>query len=281
MTTLRTISFQTAYWITSVFFALCAMLLVILPTRRPMMVWIRLYTQTMLIWLRLLAGIRIKFEGRENIPSGPLIIAAKHQSWGDGIAMFSQFFDLAFVTGDHLERMPLLGTILRKMGAIVVDNCGGAYARAKLVDEELSIARRQNRRILIYPEGHLSRVGMHHRYRKGVFHMYKAYDKPVVPVATNLGLFWPQQSWRLTPGTATVSFLDPIAPGLDKAAFMKTLETRIEDASLALLPAAFPIPENRLQQAQEDESHAGEAASAQSTTPLPSNPRALRETEVR
>ncbi|MEL6791050.1 MAG: lysophospholipid acyltransferase family protein [Pseudomonadota bacterium] len=251
MTLLRNIAFQTAYWITSVFFALFAMPLVILPTRRPMMIWIRLYTQMMLVWLRVLAGVRITFQGRENIPGGPLIIAAKHQSWGDGIAMFSQFFDLAFVTGDHLERMPLLGTILRKMGAIVVDNCGGAYARAKLVDEELAGARAKNRRILIYPEGHLSRVGMHHRYRKGVFHMYKAYEKPVIPVATNLGLFWPQQSWRLTPGMATVSFLEPIAPGLDKAAFMKTLQARIEAASLALLPDDFPVPEDRLQHTDE------------------------------
>lgn len=242
----RTIGFQLAYWITSILFAILAMALVILPSRKPMMSWIRLYTRIMCFWMRTIAGVRLAYRGRENIPDGPCIIAAKHQSWGDGFAMFSQFSDLAFVTGDHLERMPLLGTILRKMGAIVVDNCGGAYARAKLVDNDLKIARSQGRRILIYPEGHLSQVGMHHRYRKGVYHMYTAYKKPVVPVATNLGLFWPEQSWALNPGTAVIEFLEPIGPGLDKKTFMALLEDRIETASLNLLPDDFAVPENRL-----------------------------------
>ena len=143
--------------------------------------------------------------------------------------------DLAFVTGDHFEKFPLIGGILRKMGAIVVDNCGGAYARAKLVDTELKRAADDGRRVLIYPEGHLSPVGKRHRYRKGVFHMYENYQNPAVPVATNLGLFWPQQDWRMRPGVAVLEFLPPIEPGLDKQAFMTLLEDRIETRSLELL----------------------------------------------
>jgi len=244
---IRNIAFQAAYWLTSIVFAILAMPLVALPNRKPMMGWIGLYTKTMVFWMRMLAGIKIVFRGVENIPEGSCVIAAKHQSWGDGIAMFSQFSDLAFVTGDHLEKMPLLGAILRKMGAIVVDNCGGAYARARLVDTELKKARDAGRRILIYPEGHLSEVGRHHRYRKGVYHMYTAYDKPVVPVATNLGLFWPQQTWKLTPGEAVIAFLDPIAPGMGKAEFMAHLQDTIESASIDLLPDDFPLPDERLQ----------------------------------
>ena len=149
--------------------------------------------------------------------------------------MYSQFTDLAFVTGNHLEKFPLVGGILRKLGAIVVDNCGGAFARAKLVDEELHKAKELERRILIYPEGHLAPVGQHYRYKKGVFHMYQAYGCPAVPVATNLGLRWPQQSWRLTPGEAVIEFLDPIPPGLDKETFMQRLQSVIEAQSIALL----------------------------------------------
>ena len=139
------------------------------------MFWIRGYTKTMLFWMRWITGVRIIVRGREKVPVGPCIIAAKHQSWGDGFAMFSQFHDLAFVTGDHLEKFPLVGGVLRKMGAIVVDNCGGAFARARLVDDELNKAKALNRRILIYPEGHLSPVGQQHRYKKGVYHMYQSY----------------------------------------------------------------------------------------------------------
>ena len=199
------------------------------------MVWILTYTRTMYLWMNIFAGIKIEVRGRDRLPEGPCIIAAKHQSWGDGFVMFSQFFDLAFVTGDHLEKIPLIGGILKKMGAIVVDNCGGAVARARLVDTDLKKAQSENRKILIYPEGHLSPVGQRHRYRKGVYHMYNGYDCPAVPVATNLGLRWPQQSWQLRPGVAVIEFLDPIPPGLEKEEFMKRLEDAIETRSIELL----------------------------------------------
>ena len=235
MNLLRNILFQIAYWLTSAFYVLTALPLMLLPSRRPIMFWILIYTKTMLFWMHWIAGVRLIVRGRENIPAGPCIIAAKHQSWGDGFAVFSQFYDLAFVTGDHLENFPLVGGILRKMGAIVVDNCGGAFARARLVDEELTKAKSLGRRILIYPEGHLSPVGQQYRYKKGVYHMYQAYGCAALPVATNLGLRWPQQSWRLTPGDAVIEFLAPIEPGLNKETFMHRLEAVIEARSIELL----------------------------------------------
>lgn len=232
---LRNGIFQAAYWLTSIFFGLTATPLLLLPSRTPLMLWILAYTRVMCFWLQFIAGVKISVRGKEKLPDTPCIIAAKHQSWGDGIVMFSQLRDLAFVTGDHLEKFPLLGGILKKMGAIVVNNCGGAYARARLLDKDLIKAKADNRRILIYPEGHLSPVGQQYRYKKGVYHIYSAYDCPVTPVATNLGLRWPQQSWKLTPGEAIIEFLDPIPPGLDKQTFMSRLERAIEDRSLALL----------------------------------------------
>ena len=237
---IRSILFQAAYWATSIFYVIGALPLLAIPSRKPLMFWILGYTRTMCLWMRIIAGIKITVRGRAHIPEGPCIIAAKHQSWGDGFVVFSQFHDLAFVTGDHLEKLPLVGGLLRKMGAIVVDNCGGAYARARLVDTELKIAQSQNRRILIYPEGHLAPVGQSYRYKKGVFHMYNAYNRPAVPVATNLGLRWPQQSWRMTPGEAIIEFLEPIPPGLDKETFMARLEETVETRSIALLGAERP-----------------------------------------
>ena len=238
--TIRSLLFQAAYWVTSTLYVLGALPLLAIPSRKPLMTWIQLYTRTMCLWMRVLAGIRIRVVGKEKVPDGPCIIAAKHQSWGDGFLIFSQFHDLAFVTGDHLENFPLVGGLLRKMGAIVVDNCGGAYARARLVDNELKNAQAQNRRILIYPEGNLAPVGQQYRYKKGVYHMYEAYGCAAVPVATNLGLRWPQQSWRLTPGEAVIEFLDPIEPGLDKETFMSRLEAMVEARSIELLGEEKP-----------------------------------------
>ncbi len=241
----RNILFQVAYWGTSVFFVILALPLLLVPGRQILMAWLKLYAGTMVFWMRTICGVRLEVRGRERVPEGPSIIASKHQSWGDGYCMFSQFDDLAFVTGDHLEKLPLVGSILRKMQAIVVASCGGTESRAALMDEDMLSARQQGRRILIYPEGRLVPVGHYMPYRKGVFHMYEAYGCPVVPVATNLGLFWPLNKWTLRPGVAVNEFLEPIPPGLQKAEFMALLHERVESASLALLPTGFPIPENR------------------------------------
>lgn len=233
---MRSILFRICYWVFSIFFGITSLPLLLIPWRKPLMLWILLYTRVMTWCMHYIAGIKISVTGHEHLPDGPCIIAAKHQSWGDGFVMFSQFYDLAFVTGDHLEKFPLLGGILHKMGAIVVDNCGGAKSRSALMSDAMIKARKEGRRILIYPEGHLSAIGERHRYRKGVWHMYRQFDCPVIPVATNLGLFWPQQSTKLNPGHAKIEFLEPIAPGLDKQDFMERLEHVIETRSLSLLP---------------------------------------------
>ena len=237
---MRSVLFQAAYWLTSIFFVLGSLPFLVFRSRKPLMAWILLYTRTMCFWMTHVAGIKLEVRGKENLPEGPCIIAAKHQSWGDGFFMFSQFFDLAFVTGDHLEKFPIVGAILKKMGNIVVNNCGGPVEREKLLADAMDKARSENRRVLIYPEGHLSAVGEKHRYRKGVYYMYKEYDVPVVPVATNLGLCWPQQSFWTKKGTAVLEFLPPIQPGVEKNEFMHMLEDEIETTSIGMLP--FQIP---------------------------------------
>jgi len=89
--------------------------------------------------------------------------------------------------------------------------------------------------VVIYPEGHLSLIGSQHRYRKGVYHLYKDFDCPVVPAATNLGQRWNQNDFKKFPGPAALEFLEPIMPGLGKDEFMAVLEERIETRSKALL----------------------------------------------
>ncbi len=209
----------------------------ILPGRKAVGWVVRRYTHRMVQALQWIAGIRLQVVDRQKVPAEACIIAAKHQSWFDGYCMYSQFDDVAFVTGDHLEKIPLLGGILAKLGAIVVDNCGGHRARAALA-ESAAKANQAGRRILIYPEGHLARAGERYRYKTGVFHMYANFGLPVVPVATNLGVFAPQEDFRKHPGVATIQFLDPIAPGLPRAEFMKRLEEAVESRSDQLIAEA-------------------------------------------
>jgi 1-acyl-sn-glycerol-3-phosphate acyltransferase len=238
---MRSFAFAVAYWSLSIAYTLAAVIAALTPGRAATGWIIRRYVRRMVQALRVLAGIRIQYRGEARVPAGAFIIAAKHQSWGDGFSVYDRVDDLAFVTGDHLEKFPLMATVLRKLGAIVVNNCGGHEARAAL-QARAADAHREGRRILIYPEGNLARVGEKFRYRSGVWHMYRDFDMPVVPVATNLGLFWPQEVFEKHPGTATLEFLEPIPVGLPKGEFLARLEAAVEGRTAELVAEASGQP---------------------------------------
>lgn len=238
---MRSFAFNVAYWILSIVYASAAAFAALAPGRGATSWIIRRYVRRMVQAMRALAGIRIQYRGEDRLPSGAFIIASKHQSWGDGFATYDRFDDLAFVTGDHLEKFPLLGTVLEKLGAIVVNNCGGREARDALKSRG-EMAHAEGRRILIYPEGNLAKIGEKFRYRSGVWHMYRDFDMPVVPLATNLGLFWPQEKFEKHPGTATLEFLEPIPTGLPKDEFLVRLEAAVEARTAELIAEATGNP---------------------------------------
>lgn len=233
--------FAVAYWALSIFYSLAALILSFLPGRKPVAWVIARYTRRMVWAMRTFAGIRLEVRGREHLIDQPVIYACKHHSWGDGYCIYSTIPDLAFVTGDHLEKYPFMATLLKKLGAIVVNNCGGIEARRNLASRSADAAK-DGRSILIYPEGHLNAPGTYRRYRSGVWHMMTNFNMPVVPVATNLGLFWQEEHYKKTPGTAVIEFLEPIMPGMTKDAFLEHLRERIEARSQQLIAEATGMP---------------------------------------
>lgn len=251
---MRSFLFNVGFWVVSTVYVLLAAILALTPGRSGVRWAVRRYSRRMVQLMRLI-GIRPEARGRERLPPAPFIVAPKHSSYGDGFLMYVQFDDVAFVTGDHLERFPLVPKVLEKLGAIVIDNCGGPEARKDLSDA-FARAAEDKRIVLIYPEGNLAKVGERHRYRSGVWHMQQASGWPVVPVATSLGLRWQQEDFRKFPGPAVIEFLDPIMPGLDKDEFLTRLEHTVETNTNRLIeegrewdktnglirPAATPSP---------------------------------------
>ena len=236
---MRSFLFAIAYWSMSAIYALLAVLTLWIPGRTVTTLVIRSYTRAMRHALWIFAGIKTKARGKENLPAkGAYIVAAKHQSWGDGFLTYSEVPGLVFVTGDHLEKIPLLSGILKKLGAIVINTCGGGDMKAASLTEGMKRASAEGKRILIYPEGHLAPVDYKMRYKSGVWHMYRDLNAPVIPVATNLGLFWAQEAHKKTPGTAIIEFLEPIMPGMKKAEFMALLEEQIENRTAELVGEA-------------------------------------------
>lgn len=239
---IRGLLFTGVYYVLSLIYILASLPFLALPGRGPVTAIIRSYTRAVNHALHLVGGIKKEVRGRDRLPEGAFILAPKHASWGDGFMVYPEVKNLAFVTGDHLERFPLVGGILRKLGAIVIDTCGGGERKAASLVEGMARAREDGRRVLIYPEGHLAPVGYHFRYKAGVWHMQKAMDVPIVPVATNLNCFWNQEEIAKTPGTAVIEFLDPIPAGLPKDEALKRLTEAVETRSAELIAEARGAP---------------------------------------
>lgn len=246
------------YGMTTLYVFVC-LIFSLIPGRAALMAALRRYTKVMVWGMRRIGGVDIQVLGKEHIPpTGPVIIAAKHQSYGDGFVIFSQFEDLTFIAGDHLEKVWGLKRILTKMNAVLIDSCGGSDSREKM-EREAARVKREGRRLLIFPEGHLSQVGTHHKYRKGVWHLQQDFDCPVIPVANTLGQRWNQTDWAKYTGRATIEFLEPIQPGLDKDEFMALLQDRIESRSIALLDLDNPGALNPKDIGQIRENHVAKA----------------------
>ena len=66
-------------------------------------------------------------------------------------------------------------------------------------------------------------------FKKGVGRIYEALNISCVPIALNSDKVWPKKGIVKYPGKITISFLEPIKPGLNRDEFIKSLENKIYD----------------------------------------------------
>jgi 1-acyl-sn-glycerol-3-phosphate acyltransferase len=186
------------------------------------------------LWLqRHILGLSFEIRGRDNLPAGSVIIAAKHQSAWETMVFHRLLGDPAFVLKKELLWLPFIGWYMRKTGQIAIDRAAGMQALRKIVESGRRVIA-QGRSLVVFPEGHRQPPGRTGRYRSGVASLYAALSLPVVPIALNSGLFWPRNAFLRRPGRITMQILPPIAPGLERDALMQRLESEIEGATRAL-----------------------------------------------
>nr|WP_255684101.1 MULTISPECIES: lysophospholipid acyltransferase family protein [unclassified Xanthobacter] len=234
VTALRSLVFLAAFYAVTTIYVVAFLPLLLLPRKVHWKYAVLGWSKTNSALLRLICGVRVEIAGRENIPAGPLLIAAKHQSAWETLALLPLFSDAAFVLKKELTLIPLLGWHLKKARMIPVDRSAGMSALKAMT----RIARAEvedGRQILIFPEGTRRPPGAPPDYKFGVAHLYGALGVPCLPVALNSGLYWPRRAFIKRAGTIRVDILPPIAPGLGRAAFMARLESDIETASTRLL----------------------------------------------
>ena len=234
MTTVRSLIFTLWLYLSMPLFAVGLSPALLMPHGVAMGV-IKLWARFVLFGLRWIAGVKVEVRGLEHRPTGPALIAAKHQGMLDVIAPFAFLDDACFVMKKELMPLPFFGWFAWKTKMIAVDRAAHAKALKDMV-RQTRARLAEGRQILIFPEGTRTTPGEPADYKPGVAAIYRDVEAPCWPVATNSGVHWPAHGFRRYPGTVVFEFLPPIPAGLKRAAFMAELESRIEGASTALLP---------------------------------------------
>jgi 1-acyl-sn-glycerol-3-phosphate acyltransferase len=230
MTALRSALFL--LWFLAITTILSLIFLPVLALPRGATVWLaRLWARWTFWGLKIFAGIDWEIRGRP--PKGPVLVASKHMSMWDTLALYLALDQPAIVLKRELLRIPFYGWFLAKAAAIAIDRSAGASALRKMAEAARKVLA-QGRPILIFPEGTRKKPGASPDYKPGVAGLYGQLDVDCVPVALNSGVYW--TGFIKRPGTIVLEFLEPIGPGLKRDAFMRLLEERIETATNRLLP---------------------------------------------
>ncbi|WP_347340887.1 lysophospholipid acyltransferase family protein [Sphingomonas lacusdianchii] len=189
-------------------------------------VWIRVHR----FLARWILGVRVRVEGVR--PPGTYLFAVKHQAMVETLEMAELIDGPLIVMKRELIDMPFWGRTARAYGAIGVDRDASSKALRQML-KEAAAARKENRSVLIFPEGTRVPVGEAPPLRSGFAGLYKALNMPVIPVALDSGHCMPRRG-PSRPGVITIRLLDPIPPGLPR----EEIEARVHAAINALEPAA-------------------------------------------
>lgn len=218
-------------WFLIVTTVMSLVFLPVLALPRGATVWMaRLWARLTFWGLNVLAGVNWEIRGLP--PKGAVLVASKHMSMWDTMALYLALDSPAIVLKRELLRIPFYGWFLWKATAIAIDRNAGASALRKMSHAAQSVLG-EKRPILIFPEGTRKKPGAPPDYKPGVAGLYAMLGVTCVPVALNSGRHW--TGFLKHPGTIVLEFLEPIPPGLKRPAFMALLEERIETATNRLL----------------------------------------------
>ncbi|MEJ6404149.1 lysophospholipid acyltransferase family protein [Yoonia sp. 2307UL14-13] len=174
--------------------------------------------------------IGLKVEIRGEPPTDEVMVAAKHQSFFDVLVIYGAIPRGKFIMKSILKYAPIIGQFGLRIGCIPVQRGKRGQAIKRMV-ADVQAGRALPGQLIIYPQGTRTAPGDYRPYKIGTGALYRELGQPVVPVATNVGVFWPKRGVLRKPGIAVFEFLPRIAPGLPVDEFMTRLEADIEKTS--------------------------------------------------
>ncbi|HKL45911.1 MAG TPA: lysophospholipid acyltransferase family protein [Roseovarius sp.] len=190
---------------------------------------------------RWMVGLRTEVRGTP--PSDEVLIAAKHQSFLDIILIFGAVPAGKFIMKRELMWAPIIGQYALRIGCVPVDRGKRSQAIRQMVTD-VAKGRQEPGQLIIYPQGTRIAPGVKAPYKVGTGVLYQELGQDCVPVAANVGLFWPRKGIMRKPGTAVVEFLPRLEIGLEREVFMARLQDEVETGSNLLMRESGFDPED-------------------------------------
>ena len=237
---IRSLVYVAVFYVNTAAFLIFGSWLFLAP-RSWAMEGLRLHGLASMWLLKVICALGCEVRGREKLPAGACLIAAKHQSAWDTFGLIPIFRDPAMVMKAELGAIPLYGWFSHKFEHIFIRRDRGPTALKQLIRDARQRAA-AGREVVIFPEGTRRPPGAQPDYKPGFLALYEGLALPCVPVALNSGLFWPRRSILRYPGTIVVEILDPIPPGLERAQARRLIQERIEAACGRLIDEARAAP---------------------------------------
>jgi 1-acyl-sn-glycerol-3-phosphate acyltransferase len=168
------------------------------------------------VWSRVvlaLAGCRLRVEGLGSLPThGAALLVCNHTSYLDVVALLAAIpIEFRFVAKRELGSAPLVGTVIRKAGHLMVDRVD--LSRGVADAEMITTVLRRGTSVLFFPEGTFVEAPGLLPFRLGAFKAAVDSQCPVIPIGLHgTRHILPASRWLPRRGAIAVTIGPPITP---------------------------------------------------------------------
>jgi len=184
------------------------------------------------------ALFRIRITGREHVPEGALLLCGNHTALLDPLFMAMATGarrPLNFLAKEELFRVPVLKTVIRKLGAFPV-----ARGQADIGAVRQSVDLLKNGgRLMIFPDGTRVKHRGESPLQLGAAMISTRANAPVLPVFMS----YPKRMFRRTAIIIGPPFMPGSKEGSGSGEFYRALTARIDEAVWGLGEGKTPVPE--------------------------------------
>jgi 1-acyl-sn-glycerol-3-phosphate acyltransferase len=206
---IRSALFYLGYSLLTVFFSVTGMLFFSRASLLKRELYLGNWNFSVMWWLRVTCGVRVEIIGEDNLPPGPCVILAKHQSQWETFYLQVMKRPVVTVLKKELLKVPFFGWGLALMEPIGIDRSDPKKA-LRFIQEEGQRRLQKGQSVIVFPEGTRTPPGQVGNYARSGAELAIRAQVPIVPVAHNAGHCWPAKKFLKYPGTIRMIIGAPI-----------------------------------------------------------------------